>query len=243
MVRELLNGALANTAFCVFDPKGEKRLSRTGRGPAMGLSSKRGPNRRTGDDAVIEKMHEIASKYKPTGEDSETILQDFHSFRQALNVASADQRLLVFVNAEEKEARKVSSELQNVFSDEDIVGKFHLNFLNQSKDKNWSKAIKGASKKEGIAIIKAGTFGLEGQLVELLPLSNDAKKIKTALLAANEKFAANEKRKNYSSHVRAGKRKGVFFENEIPYGEDRDGDGKIDRENRSNKRGRSRGKG
>ena len=42
-------------------------------------------------------------------------------------------------------------------------------------------------------------------------------------LEANTAFASMEDRKVYSQHVSTGRRKGIYFENEIPYGEDRDG--------------------
>ena len=75
----------------------------------------------------------------------------------------------------------------------------------------------------------------DGAIIDKLPISTSSKKIKTALLAANQKFAKSEKRKVYSQHVVQGRRKGIYFENEIPYGEDRDGDGKIDKQKRRRK--------
>ena len=43
-------------------------------------------------------MKEIAGRYKPSGATSPPVLQDFDSFAQALNVASADQRPLVVID-------------------------------------------------------------------------------------------------------------------------------------------------
>lgn len=235
MVRSLLNGAFANTAFCIFDPHGKERLSRSGRSPSW-LNTGRG--KRANDNEIIKSMERIASRFKPTAESDGLVLQDFNTFRQALNVAAADQRLLVFVNAEQKEHKKVEAALQRVFADEKVVGRFHLNFLNLKKDKSWSKVIEGASNKTEIAIIRAGAFGLDGILMDQLSFSDDADKIETAMLRANEKFASVESRKKYSTHVRSGKRKGIYFENEIPYGEDRDGDGKIDKAQRRKRNSR-----
>ena len=65
--------------------------------------------------------------------------------------------------------------------------------------------------------------------MQKLDVSSDAEAIRSALLASNDTFAKNEDRKIYSDHVRAGRRQRIYFENEIPYGEDRDGDGKIDK--------------
>ena len=103
MVRSLLNGTYANTAFCIFDPQGEQRLSGTGRSPTQVIG------RRLSDsnDRVIAEMKRIASQYQSKS-DGVAELQDFLSFRQALNVASADQRLLVFVNADKAAVEKLS---------------------------------------------------------------------------------------------------------------------------------------
>ena len=237
MVRELLNGAFANTAFCIFDPLGEKRLSRSGRGPSMGLSPRRRSGEQSGDEAaIINRMNEISSNYTPTGKKDDVALQDFKTFRQALNVASADQRLLVFVNADEKERDNVESKLKQVFADEDVIGKFHLNFANMETDQEWSKSIKGVKLTPGIVIIRAGTFGIDGTVMDELSLNTSAKEIKSALLDANQAFASLENRKTYSTHVKSGRRQGIYFENEIPYGEDRNGDGEIDNQRSGRRR-------
>lgn len=229
MVRSLLNGAFANTAFCIFDPQGKERLTRSGRGPSMSMGSGRGRGEPTGsDDRVIARMNEIASNYTMTGKTEETSLQDFNTFRQALNVASADQRLLVFVNADKKERVAAESNLKKVFADDDIMGKFHLDFVSRESDSSWRNIIDGEKNRPGIIIIRAGVFGIDGTVMEQLPLGSSSEEIKAAFLAANQKFKSLEDRKTYSVHVRSGRRQGIYFENEIPYGEDRNADGKID---------------
>ncbi|MDG1872427.1 MAG: hypothetical protein P8J27_00850 [Mariniblastus sp.] len=233
-VRALLNGAFANTAFCIFDPEGEQRLSRAGRGPSMGLSTRRGGRgeQAGGDEGVIRRMNQIASGFKPIGQKEDAVLQDFNSFRQALNVASADQRLLVLIDADKNEQKIVQGKLRKVFADAEVVGKFHLQFINEETDKNWSRAIQGNKKEAAVLIVRAGAFGLDGTVMDQLPVGVSADEIKIAMLAANEKFASLENRKKYSKHVSSGRRQGVYFENEIPYGEDRDGDGEIDNKRR-----------
>ncbi|MFK7818239.1 MAG: hypothetical protein AB8G99_05955 [Planctomycetaceae bacterium] len=223
MVRDLLNGRFANTAFCVFNPQGTKRLSRAGRSPNDLAGRRRGD-----DNAIIAEMQRIASNYKSRGEKEGSVLQDFNTFRQALNVASGDQRLLVFVNAQQADARKITPTLQAVFADKDITGKFHLD-LADTKDTAWAKSVKGSVSAPGINIIRAGKFGVDGTVMKRLPLTASAEAIKDSLTAANREFAATEKRKSYGSHVMEGKRKQIYFKNEIPYGEDRDGDGKADK--------------
>lgn len=226
-VRSLLNGTYANTAFCVFDPQGERHLSRTGRSPKQGLASRRGRGGNS-DEEVIDSMNRIASRYRSIGKNDDITLQDFLTFRQALNVSSADQRLLLFANIDQASKPDVESTLKNVFSDPDIVGKFHLNFVDSKVDQNWNDKIKGTNDQAGLVIIHAGQFGIDGSVVKQLPVDANAQQVKTVLLAANEQFIKTEARKRYADHVRQGRRQRVYFENEIPYGEDRDGDGKID---------------
>jgi len=155
MVRSLLNGTYANTAFCMFDPQGDQRLSRSGRSPSQVIG------RRSSDsnDAVIKEMKRIASLYQPKS-DGVAELQDFLSFRQALNVASADQRLLVFVNADKTAVEKLSPTLKKLFADKDIVGRFHLDLAGK-EDAQWSKVIAGAQSDPAINVIRAGKFGLD----------------------------------------------------------------------------------
>ena len=229
MVRKLLNGRFANTAFAVFDPQGKRQLTRSGRSPGWGLGDgRRGPAADGNNDSIVAEMNRIARRYKPEGKDGQARLQDFNSLRQALNVASADQRLLVLVNASSDQRVRLEKVLRPVFSDKEIVGKFHLNFIDQKTDRNWAKSIQDAKSAPGIMVIRSGQFGLKGQSVAHLTLDSDEKEIKSTLLEANRKFARIEKRKDYASHVREGRRQGIYFENEIPYGEDRDGDGKAD---------------
>lgn len=227
MVRELLNGAFANTSFCVFDPQGKRRLSRSGRSPTTLVG--RGRDRDGGDDAVIESMQRIASNYQPTGSIEDAVLQDFNSFRQALNVASADQRLLVMVDAEQNDRKNLDRTLKKVLVDPEVIGKFHLAFADPTGEEDWRTKVKGQTTKTGIYIIQSSQFGLDGVVMQRLGVSADAKTIRSALLASNKKFAKKEDRKDYGDHVMAGRRQRIYFENEIPYGEDRDGDGKIDK--------------
>ena len=221
-VRELLNGRLANTAFCVFDPQGTRRLTRSGRSPDHGLGAGRRSDSKD-DQAVIDNMSRIAAKYSLKGKTDDAVLQNFLTFRQALNVASADQRLLLFANVTEESRSDVEATLKQVFADPEIVGKFHLNFTDPKVDQDWAKAIKGANQEPGLIIIRAGEYGIDGSVVEQLAADATAKKVKSALLTANQKFAKVENRKDYATHVKQGRRNRIYFENEIPYGEDRKG--------------------
>lgn len=231
MVRELLNGRLANTAFTIFDPKGARRLTGSGRSPSATIRTRGQRNDQEHNElTIIREMNKIAGRFKPVKDDSPAVLQDFHSFRQALNVASADQRLLVFVNLKEKDKAQVEDSYSQVFSDADIVGKFHLNFADPKVDGSWAQAIKGDTSSPGIFIIRSGTFGQDGVVMQKLSQTLTVGEIKSALLAANDEYSIMEIRKKYSQHVISGKRAGIHFENEI--GREDASDGRNRREPR-----------
>ncbi len=245
MVRSFLDGRFENTAFCLLAPDGETRLSGTGRSPSQGLRQgrgARGPGRGRGENGVVEAMEQVAKKFRPRGSKEGAVLQDFHSFRQGLNVASGDQRLLIFVVAAEDDRKRLRTDLRGLMSDKEIIGKFHADFAEEKPDSDWRDTVKGERGKTGIFVIRADAFGQTGNVVDQLPVDVTAEELKKALLEANTSFAKTEKRKVYSEHVAAGRRARVYFENGVPYGEDRDGDGEIDhRGSRGGRGGRGAG--
>ena len=226
MVRDLLRGAFANTAFCVLAPDGKKRLSSSGRSPAALFGRRGGPE--FGAEEVVEVLQEISSEYKAKGDDEDAVIQDFHSFRQALNVAAGDQRLLVYTISKESERKKAEKVLQAVLNDAEIEGLFHHDFGDAAIDKDWMKSVSDERTGSGFVVIHADEFGMQGEVVARLSLETSSKALREKLVASNEAFAESEERKIYGEHVREGRRNGVFFEGGMPYGEDRDGDGKID---------------
>lgn len=179
-------------------------------------------------------MSTIAALFPPTADVKQAIVQDFHSVRQALNVASADQRVFVIVNGTKTEIDPLRESLRTVTTDERITGRFHFDF---EENNDWKKTVEGTNARPGITVIRPGEFGLDGVVMHHLPLDTDNSKIIDTLLAANTVFANSTEKKVYSSHVSKGKKLDVYFEGAVPYGEDRDGDGKIDHGG-SSRRGR-----
>ncbi len=222
-IRDLLQGSMQNTAFVVYAPDGKTKLTRSQRSPQFVLGG-----RGSKDIApVIDQMGEIADEYKVKGSANSAVLQDFDSFKQSLNVASADQRLLVFTVSPQNKMTRVRKSLQAVFNDPSVSGKFHFDIAGKG-DVKWAEILKNVDAKTGIFIIKSDEFGQEGVVVKSLPLDTAASRLRAELLAANKQFAKLEKRKDYGKHVNQGRREGVKFENAIQHGEDRNGDGKVD---------------
>ncbi len=233
-----INGRLANTAFAILSPDGQEMLTPGGRSPSRALSDNGGKTDTTGseNEELIDKMVRIVDRYEPQASDSASELQDFHSLRQALNCASADQRLLVFVNAP-YDSESVQQKLKTVFADEQVLGKFHLNFADPAVDAEWASVVEGAKDSPSIFVIQSGKFGIDGKVLEQVAIDSETDAIKATLLKANEQFATVEKRKDYESHVREGRRKRIHFENEIPL-QGTDGNGGRSNRSRSKRRNR-----
>ena len=239
MVRSLLNGSFQNTAFCLLAPDGKERLSRSGRSP-MHTFSRRGPfaNPKEQERITVAAMEKVAQKYQLQGDPATPTVQDSHSFRQALNVASGDQRLLLFVVAPLGDQKAIAKTLSPVMGDPDIIGRFHVDLIGEKGDEKWIESVSEAEPDFGpsIYVIQPDKFGQQGTVLKQLPANADPEQIKSALLSANKLFASREQRKVYSQHVIDGRRQRVFFEGGVEYGEDRDGDGKIDSNTRGNRK-------
>jgi len=221
-VRTFLDGRFENSVFCLLAPNGQDWLSRGGRGPEMVL----------GYNSAANELAAVATGYPAKADLKRAMVPDFHSVRQALNVASADQRVLVLTNGSKEQLIPLRESLRIISNDPQIIGRFHFDFEEDSK---WREKVDGIRNQSGIVVIRAGEFGMTGTVMKQLPLDADADTIKKTLLAANAEFARTTKKKVYSSHVRKGTQLGIYFEAAVPYGEDRDGDGEID-----HRRGRRR---
>ncbi len=223
IVRSHLNGSFANTAFCILAPDGKERLTRSGRGPRQVLS---------GDYA--EALEAIAAKYESRGKVSEAALPDFPSFKLALNVSAADERVLMLLAGSPNQLGEAEKRLRSLVWDPKVQGRFHHD-LDTTGD--WKEPLSlGKDASAGIYLIKPDTFGLEGEVIEKLPLDAANDIIVRALAKANTHYAETTEKKNYSDHVAEGRRRGITIEMAMPYGEDRDGDGEIDPRGRSRRR-------
>lgn len=222
-MRTFLDGRFENSAFCLLAPNGQDWLSRAGRGPEMVL----------GHSAAARQMATLAEPFPVLAELSDAIVPDFHSTRQALNVASADQRLLVLINGPANTLDALRKSLRRVATDRRIIGRFHYDFETGNE---WKENVFGTADSDGIVLIRPGEFGMDGVVVKQMPLHSSNADIIASLVSANLDFSKTTVRKVYSDHVAKGQSLGIHFEGAVPYGEDRDGDGQIDRGRPSSRR-------
>ena len=120
MVRKLLDGRFENSIFTIFAPDGETQLTEAGRGPNQVFG---GPPHQNA--SKVAGMKAIADKYEATGDPSASVLQDFHSFGQALNVAAAEQRVLVVLQGDEEALAKAKGMLRPLATSAELIGRFH----------------------------------------------------------------------------------------------------------------------
>ena len=213
IVRSHLGGRFENTAFCVIAPDGKERLTRSGRGPQH-IS-------RDFDDIAA-----IADRYKSRGDILNSHIPDFNSFALALNVSSADQKILLLIAGDEDEIVVAGKRIRSVVWNKNVMGRFNYDF--ESDSSSWTGPLSSKSKGSGFHLIRPGAFGLEGKIVMSLSLNASNSNLLKAMVVANRDYAKSTKKKIYSSHVVEGRRQGKRIEMAVPFGEDRDGDGKID---------------
>ena len=215
IVRDLMRGKLVNTTFCLFDPDGGELLSGIGRGVYGPFASAAGLDR-------------VSRRFEVKGEKSEAIVPDFHSLRSAVNVASADGRPLVVVFAPSEEMNQAEENFRAIAWHHDIVGRFHFDLESNEEAIRDKLESKDSLQSFGIYVVSPDTFGLKAEVLIRIELGESPEKMRESLLAALQKYTANAQRKTYESHVAEGKRRGLYLEMPIEYGEDRDADGEID---------------
>lgn len=238
LIRKLYGGKYTNTVFCVLAPDGETKLTRAHRAPGIVLGNGR-PGQGDSTEKVVQSMAKILEEYPPKGDAAQAVLQDFNSYKQGLNVASSDQRLLIVVAGEKQETAKPA--LQKVLNGKEMIGRFHLDFVDAEVDKELAIKPKDKVVADGIMIIQPDQYGQVGTLLKALPLTATDSEIAAALTRANQQYAEVEQRKNYYEHVKQGRADGIDYANVIPYGEDRDGDGEIDPKGPGHGKGKGKG--
>lgn len=216
-VRKFLNGRFANTVFCLLAPDGEDMLSRAGRSPSQVFGTAQ---------ELYQEMDEVLGDHRARKMDEPALVPDFHSLDESINVASCDQRPLVLIVSEtDAEEETLRERLRSVSSHASMLGRFHYDFAKAGAD--GLSDVSGA-RGPGIYLVESDKYGLSGKTLERFDTRASEAELLEALAPVGARFAEERKPKDYQAHVRAGSRDGIAFEQEIPPGEDRDGDGVPD---------------
>ncbi len=213
IVRSHLGGRFENTAFCILAPDGEKRLTRSGRSPHQVSRN-------------FEDFTTFAEDYSPRGKLLDSRVPDFNSFALALNVSSADQQVLVVIAGPEGDIAEAGKRMRAIAWSDEMIGRFQYDF--ETDLRILEKPLAQKKAKPGIYVIKPDTFGLDGEVMAVLPLESKLPDIKSAMVQGNKQFARTTKKKVYSTHVADGRKEGKRIQMAMPFGEDRDADGKVD---------------
>lgn len=229
LVRKFLNGRFENTAFVLLSPDGKPLTRKGSRSPLMTFGS---------TQTTVDSMNIFSLDYVSKNLEQKPDPQDFDSVKTSINVASADQRPLILIICSADQRKRLFEKMRYVFSYKDVIGRFHFDF--ETPNGEWKKLLYGNIKSdEGIFIVYPDEFGQKGRIVKQLSLEVSNRNLVNELKSSNIQFVRVTPVKNYSSHIRKGRALNIFFEYEIPYGEDRNGDGIIDhRGGIQNRRGR-----
>jgi hypothetical protein len=195
---EKLLGSVKNTSFTIFNPDATKTLVRPSRSPRMSFGGK----------LLLSGVEAIANQFKTGGSDGKTVLQDFHSLKQALVASSADQRLVVVTVGRSTAHKFALGEAAKVFNHSRVRGVAHFDQVTTEEEK-WQDLVQGNKLKEGHFILQVEPFGRHAKVVGELPLKAKASDLLSLLEKANASFAKAEKRKVYHAHLKEGQQSGI----------------------------------
>jgi len=134
--------------------------------------------------------------------------------------------MLVLVTGNAKQLAAARKRLTTLANHEKLLGRLHYDF--ESDASTWKDALSGDPSRAQFKFIIPDEFGQKGEIVKALPLKISLSELGKALVQANDHFAKTVEKKNYRHHVQKGKRQGIEWTMPMEFGEDRDGDGKID---------------
>lgn len=239
VVREVLHGKLANTAFVVFAPDGKTQLCRSSRSPGMTFGNKGWRKDGNALEESIAGLAQFVEKHPGVGRPEEALVPDFYSFGQGLNVSSADQRLLVMTVAPSGQREALKNSLKAVANDPKLRGKFHYDMA-QNSDAKWAESIENVKSRTGHFIIYPGEFGLKGKVMVRLPLNVNTARMKEMMEKANAFYMGEVKPKNFRAHLEKGQALGMSYVAKMPLGLDKNRDGVLDRVRGSGRKSKRR---
>ena len=211
-------GNLENTVFTLLTPDGKTKLVTAGRSPvwAFGGVSGRGINAQP--EEPIKKMGQtmeaIALAYPGKGKATKGSppLPYLADLRLALNVSAADRQPLVVVYSKSAEERKkMEQELSRVAWSDQFIGE--AQYVHAS-DASEFKLVKNFKATSGFVVVQPGTFGLTGEVIDVIDAKTPANKLVEPLAKALDKHKPSTL--TYDQHRRMGAQAGAFWKSATP---------------------------
>ncbi len=211
-------GNLENTVFTLLTPDGKTKLVTAGRSPAWAFGGVRGPGINAQPEEPIKKMGQtmeaIALAYPGKGKSAQGLppLPYLADLRLALNVAAADRQPLVVVYSDNLEKRrKMEKELSKVAWSEQFIGRAQYV---PASDASEFKSVKSLKATSGFVVVQPGTFGLTGEIIEVIDASTSSAKLAGLLAKAVGKHKPSQL--TYDQHRRAGSQAGARWKSATP---------------------------
>lgn len=196
------SGELENSVFGILAPDGKQKLIRSGRSPKGAFA---------GPAEMADTMTKIAAKYPGRPTVGAAPLPLVASVKLGVNVAAADNQLLVIVvgkNAAER--RPLEDKLASLVWEDEFVGRFV--FASGTPDD--LATVEGKKRETGLLIVEPERFGRTAKVVSSLPADASAVRIAVDLRNATTQFKRIDK--TFLNHVRFGQSQGVFWEPRVP---------------------------
>ena len=197
-------GTLENTVFCVLAPDANRRLTRSGRGPAQQFADA---------DAFAAFLTEA---FAPFAEDAKPLaaLPLHADLALGLNVAACDLLPLVVLAADtERQLTRLDERLAALSWDDAHVGRQHVVRLVGAEALAAAAADHGLALEPGLTLVQPGPYGRTGKVLAAAPLSVSAENLARTLERGREKHAPVAKSRR--AHIRAAQREGIRWESEL----------------------------
>ncbi len=211
-------GNLENTVFTLLTPDGKTKLVTAGRSPAWAFGGISGRGINAQPEESIKKMGQtmeaIALAYPGKGKATKGFppLPYLADLRLALNVTAADRQPLVVVYSKSAEEReKMEQELSKVAWSDQFIGDAQYVF---ASDVSEFKTVKNLKAKSGFVVVQPGTFGLTGEVIDVIDAKISANKLIEPLAKALDKHKPSTL--TYDQHRRMGAQAGARWKSATP---------------------------
>lgn len=207
------SGQLENTTFAILDPDGTRVLGQAGRGPAFLVGGARGPGAETSEEDVARfaaRLREVAAQYRPRADLA--ALPQALDVRRALVVGACDGQALIVVRVEDAKKREALAKALAVLAWRDeLRGRFQVQVARADED---LPAIRGLGSKQGVFLVKPGTFGIDGDVLASVPAQAPASSLEALVRRAlrEDRASPTDRRR----HIQEGRAAGASWESEIP---------------------------